>query len=161
MQEIGNDSGDFLEPVSYEVKLAALNAMIPSGESVNGQILYSCAICSKSFDRKYELKSHLSRHFGLNIFLCPVCGRQFTHSSNLSRHLRIHSGLKPYKCKDCGKRYELITFNAFSSFSLDFTLSSGSTKQIHCRHIETTFTLKAIGNTAAHCVAGCTKLCSS
>lgn len=122
MQEIENDPTELFEPVSYEVKLAALNAMIPSGEPVNGQILYNCAICTKNFDRKYELKSHLSRHFGLNIFLCPVCGRQFTHSSNLSRHLRIHSGLKPYKCKECGKRYHLITIkcspNAMFSFQI-------------------------------------------
>lgn len=102
MQEIGNDP-DFFEPVPYEIKLAALNAMIPD-DSSPGQTVFSCAICSKIYDRKYELKTHLSRHFGLNIFLCPVCGRQFSHSSNLSRHLRIHSGAKPYKCKDCGRR---------------------------------------------------------
>lgn len=102
MQEIGNEA-DLLEPVPYEVKVAALNAMIPPGDVIE-QTPYLCAICSKSFERKYELKSHLSRHFGLNIFLCPVCGRQFSHSSNLSRHLRIHSGVKPYKCKECGKR---------------------------------------------------------
>ncbi len=104
MQEIGADA-DLLEPVPYEVKLAALNAMIPAGEVIAGQTVFNCAICSKIYDRKYELKTHLSRHFGLNIFLCPVCGRQFSHSSNLSRHMRIHSGAKPYKCKDCGKRY--------------------------------------------------------
>lgn len=103
MQEIGSDA-DLFEPVPYEVKLAALNAMIPSGEFVAGQTVFNCAICSKVYDRKYELKTHLSRHFGLNIFLCSVCGRQFSHSSNLSRHLRIHSGAKPYKCKDCGRR---------------------------------------------------------
>ena len=78
--------------------------MIASGGTAVGQT-YDCAICSKIFTRKYELKAHLSRHFGLNLFLCPVCGRQFSHSSNLIRHSRIHSGVKPYKCKDCGKRY--------------------------------------------------------
>ena len=102
MQEIDCDT-DLLEPVPYEIKLAALNAMIPSGENPE-QTELSCAICANVYDRKYELKNHLSRHFGLNIFLCPVCGRQFSHSSNLSRHLRIHSGAKPYKCKDCGRR---------------------------------------------------------
>jgi predicted RNA-binding Zn-ribbon protein involved in translation (DUF1610 family) len=102
MQEIDCDT-DLLEPVPYEIKLAALNAMIPAGENPE-QTELSCAICAKVYDKKYELKSHLSRHFGLNIFLCPVCGRQFSHSSNLSRHLRIHSGAKPYKCKDCGRR---------------------------------------------------------
>ncbi|EFX88730.1 hypothetical protein DAPPUDRAFT_41368 [Daphnia pulex] len=78
--------------------------MIPAGENPD-QTELRCAICAKVYDRKFELKSHLSRHFGLNIFLCPVCGRQFSHSSNLSRHLRIHSGAKPYKCKDCGRRF--------------------------------------------------------
>lgn len=74
-----------------------------SGETVVGQT-YDCAICSQNFTRKYELKSHLSRHFGLNLCLCSICGKQFSHSSNLIRHSRIHSGVKPYRCKDCGKR---------------------------------------------------------
>ena len=101
MQEIGTD---LLEPVPYEVKMAALNAMIPNGDSTSGKTLYNCAVCSKNFSRKYELKSHLSRHLGLNISLCPVCGRRFSHPSNLSRHIRIHTGSKPYLCKICGKR---------------------------------------------------------
>jgi len=109
MQEIELPGTDPLEPVPYQVKLAALNALIPSDSSQDssGKVSFDCAICSKSFLRKYELKTHLSRHFGLNISLCPVCGKQFSHPSNLSRHMRIHTGSKPYKCKvpNCGKRF--------------------------------------------------------
>ena len=63
MHEIDCDT-DLLEPVSYEIKLAAFNAMIPSGENEE-QTELSCAICAKVYNRAYELKSHLSRHFGL------------------------------------------------------------------------------------------------
>jgi len=108
MQEIELPGADPLEPVPYEVKLAALNALIPSDlPDSTDKINFDCAICSKNFHRKYELKTHLSRHFGLNISLCPVCGKQFSHPSNLSRHMRIHTGNKPYKCKvpNCGKRF--------------------------------------------------------
>lgn len=104
MQEIDDES--LLEPVSYEIKLAAMNAMIPKGCSTRSS--YDCPVCSSIFTRLYDLKSHISRHFGLSLFLCSFCGRQFSNSSNLIRHVRIHSGDKPYKCKDCGKRYETI-----------------------------------------------------
>lgn len=93
-----------LQPVPYEVKLAALNAMITSGESLE-QTGLSWVIRAKAYDKKSELKTHISRHFGLHSFLCPVCGRHFSHSSNLNRHLRTHSGAKPYKCQDCDKRF--------------------------------------------------------
>ena len=96
---------DQLELVSHEVKQAALEAMIPQRDACTGRQPYSCGLCSKMFIRRYELKSHLSRHFGMNVFLCPVCGKQFSHPSNLVRHVRIHTGSKPYKCVDCGKRF--------------------------------------------------------
>lgn len=101
MQEIDNDIS-LLEPVSYEIKLAAMNALIPK-ELTDGTS-YECPICNNTHARLYDLKSHLSRHFGLSLYLCSTCGRQFSNSSNLIRHARIHSGEKPYKCKDCGKR---------------------------------------------------------
>ncbi|XP_057371420.1 zinc finger protein ZFP2-like [Daphnia carinata] len=97
------DTG-LLQPIPYEVKLAALNAMIPSGACL-GQTVLSCSICTKAYNKTSELKAHISRHFGLHSFLCPVCGQQFSHSSNLNRHLRVHSGAKPYKCQDCDKRF--------------------------------------------------------
>ena len=102
MQEIDNDVS-LLEPVSYEVKLAAMTAMIP--KNVAAGMTFDCPICSSVHSRLYDLKCHLSRHFGLSLYLCSYCGRQFTNSSNLIRHVRIHSGDKPYRCKDCGKRY--------------------------------------------------------
>jgi Zinc finger, C2H2 type len=110
MQEIDAE-GEAIEPVPYEVKLAALEAMmLPDGESsVEGvNRLFNCGVCFKTFTRRYELKSHLSRHFGMNVSLCPFCGKQFSHPSNLVRHVRIHTGSKPYKCKDCGKRWDKL-----------------------------------------------------
>ncbi|KAI9564634.1 hypothetical protein GHT06_008375 [Daphnia sinensis] len=125
-----------LQPVPYEVKLAALNAMIPSGES-SGQTVFSCAICTKAYEKKSELKTHISRHFGLHNFLCPICGQQFFHSSNLNRHLRAHSGTKPYKCIDCDKRF-----------------SQANSLRAHQAHIR-------VGDEKQHCCPLCGHLCKT
>ena len=161
MQEIVSDT-DLFEPVPYEVKLAALNAMIPDEPSTDDN--FSCAICSKNFVKKQELKDHLSRHFGLNLSLCPICGKQFSHASNLSRHIRIHTGIKPYKCKQCGKRLAYFFKNRFifSCAGLQkLTLITDLTRPIRCESTVPMFTLQqAIISSAAHRVEEFTKQCS-
>ncbi|KAG9018549.1 hypothetical protein FRB90_011433 [Tulasnella sp. 427] len=53
---------------------------------------YVCEICSKSFERRASLETHMTVHNGQRPFKCPVprCNRDFSVRSNYRRHLRTH-----------------------------------------------------------------------
>lgn len=52
---------------------------------------YSCPYegCTKTFTRKFNLKSHLYNHKGIKPFECPDCSRSFTRRHDMKRHVRM------------------------------------------------------------------------
>lgn len=74
--------------------------------------LYTCNICSKTFQLQLYLKQHMKIHTSLKPYVCDYCEMGFSQRAYLTKHRRIHTGEKPYKCGYCDKgfaRSELLT----------------------------------------------------
>ncbi|XP_062898673.1 zinc finger protein 271-like [Mobula hypostoma] len=102
--------------------------------SRNGQKLFICSECGKSFNKYSHLKLHLLVHTGEKPFKCSVCEKDFNHPSSLRKHEITHTGEKPFKCSDCEK-----SFNDSSNLSRHKRIHSGE-KPFKCNMCEKEFT---------------------
>ncbi|KAF6080111.1 hypothetical protein HJG60_020739 [Phyllostomus discolor] len=78
----------------------------------NGQGLYQCSKCGKSFIQKGEFHSHQRVHNGEKPYECSECGKSFKTKSILHRHQAVHTGERPYQCRICGKSFK-STYNLY------------------------------------------------
>ncbi|XP_036920461.1 zinc finger protein 211-like isoform X1 [Sturnira hondurensis] len=78
----------------------------------NGQRLYQCSECGKSFIQKGEFHSHQRVHNGEKPYECSECGKSFKTKSVLHRHQAVHTGERPYQCRVCGKSFK-STYNLY------------------------------------------------
>lgn len=47
---------------------------------------FECTICSKKFRRNLELREHMARHNGQSLYQCQFCPKSFITSSNYFSH---------------------------------------------------------------------------
>ena len=67
----------------------------------DGNKLYVCKECGKSFALSKYLKNHIVRHTGEKQHKCSEWGRSFFEAAHLRSHMTIHTSEKSISCKPC------------------------------------------------------------
>lgn len=74
--------------------------------------LYYCPTCSRSFQFKHHLQSHMNSHTNSRPHVCAVCRKAYAHSGSLSTHMKLHhSEVHPRRslhCEFCEKAFGYV-----------------------------------------------------
>lgn len=74
--------------------------------------LHRCTTCSRCFQFKHHLQSHMNSHSNLRPYGCPVCRKAYAHSGSLSTHMKLHHSdgrpRKSLRCEFCEKVFGYV-----------------------------------------------------
>lgn len=97
-----------LSSPNKELKSVNNNGILSNQNSPDhnqGEGLFTCDQCDKTFSKQSSLARHKYEHSGQRPHKCDVCSKAFKHKHHLTEHKRLHSGEKPFQCKKCLKRF--------------------------------------------------------
>nr|XP_046227099.1 zinc finger protein 438 [Scatophagus argus]XP_046227100.1 zinc finger protein 438 [Scatophagus argus]XP_046227101.1 zinc finger protein 438 [Scatophagus argus]XP_046227102.1 zinc finger protein 438 [Scatophagus argus]XP_046227103.1 zinc finger protein 438 [Scatophagus argus]XP_046227104.1 zinc finger protein 438 [Scatophagus argus] len=79
---------------------------------IGSRTLYRCPTCSRCFQFKHHLQSHMNSHTNSRPYVCPVCRKAYAHSGSLSTHMKLHhSEVRPRRslsCEFCEKSFGYV-----------------------------------------------------
>ncbi|KAM8822633.1 zinc finger protein 438 isoform 1-T2 [Spinachia spinachia] len=69
---------------------------------IGSRPLHRCPTCSRCFQFKHHLQSHMNSHTNQRPYICPVCRKAYAHSGSLSTHMKLHhSEVRPRRSLSC------------------------------------------------------------
>ncbi|MBN3311712.1 ZN438 protein, partial [Atractosteus spatula] len=84
----------------------------PSHVYLESKPLYRCPTCSRCFQFKHHLQSHMNSHTNSRPYVCPVCRKTYAHSGSLSTHMKLHHTegrpRKTLRCEFCEKAFGYV-----------------------------------------------------
>ncbi|XP_075941568.1 zinc finger protein 438 [Anarhichas minor] len=79
---------------------------------IGSRPLHRCPTCSRCFQFKHHLQSHMNSHTNSRPYVCPVCRKAYAHSGSLSTHMKLHhSEVRPRRslsCEFCEKAFGYV-----------------------------------------------------
>ncbi|KAL1006754.1 hypothetical protein UPYG_G00076420 [Umbra pygmaea] len=78
----------------------------------NSRPLHRCPTCSRCFQFKHHLQSHMNSHTNSRPYVCPVCRKAYAHSGSLSTHMKLHHSegrpRRALRCEFCEKAFGYV-----------------------------------------------------
>lgn len=93
---------------------------------VNGQMLYSCAVCKRSYVTLSSLRRHANVHSWRRTYPCHYCNKVFALAEYRTRHEVWHTGERRYQCIFCLETfmtYYILKNHQKSFHAIDHRLS--------------------------------------
>jgi len=94
-----------IDPLEDKPKLATMiddDSMDQSKTTQkDGEKLFPCAYCGKTFNLKWSRKMHERTHWDVKPYKCSYCDYRTITKKALQRHEMIHTGVKPFSCSQC------------------------------------------------------------
>lgn len=79
---------------------------------IGSRPIHRCPTCSRCFQFKHHLQSHINSHTNSRPYICPVCRKAYAHSGSLSTHMKLHhSEVRPRRslgCEFCEKAFGYV-----------------------------------------------------
>ncbi|XP_040860022.1 zinc finger and BTB domain-containing protein 38 [Ochotona curzoniae] len=132
---IGQNGGPFPgpEPLLSEntvAEFSSTRSTLPDEDHmvkfVNGQMLYSCVVCKRSYVTLSSLRRHANVHSWRRTYPCHYCNKVFALAEYRTRHEIWHTGERRYQCIFCLETfmtYYILKNHQKSFHAIDHRLS--------------------------------------
>ncbi|KAK2090434.1 Zinc finger and BTB domain-containing protein 38 [Saguinus oedipus] len=132
---IGQNGGSFTgpEPLLSENRIgefSSTGSTLPDTDHmvkfVNGQMLYSCVVCKRSYVTLSSLRRHANVHSWRRTYPCHYCNKVFALAEYRTRHEIWHTGERRYQCIFCLETfmtYYILKNHQKSFHAIDHRLS--------------------------------------